>query len=227
MIAKKVQEQQNPASNDAVMVERSRLARELHDSVTQSLYSISLFAETATQLAPSGKHDELDNCLDELISSSQATLKEMRLLVYGLRPSVLKHEGLAGAIQQRLDTVESRSGIKGSLLIEGQGELTELEEESIYRIVQEALNNALKHSAATNVDVRIMIEGDAAKLQIADNGIGFKLEDVSDKGGIGLQSIRERVDHLNGTLSVESTDDGTTIIALIPRKIEPATYIVE
>ena len=226
-LAREVKERERLANKNAVMVERGRLARDLHDSVTQSLYSIALFSETAKQLASSGKHDELDNCLDELISSSQAALKEMRLLVYNLRPSVLKNEGLAGAIQQRLDSVESRSGIKGSLFIEGQGELTELEEETIYRIVQEALNNALKHSAATNVDVRIVIEDDAVKLEVADNGIGFKLEDVSNKGGIGLQSIRERVEHLNGLLSVEATDDGTFITVEIPRKKEPVTYVID
>jgi signal transduction histidine kinase len=96
-----------------------------------------------------------------------------------------------------------------------------------YSIVQEALNNALKHSAATNVDVRIVIEDDAAKLEVADNGIGFILEDVSNKGGIGLKSIRERVEHLNGSLSVEATDDGTSITVEIPRKKEPVTYVIE
>ncbi len=226
-LALEVKERERLANKNAVMVERGRMARELHDSVTQSLYSMSLFAETAKQIGISGKHDELDNCLDELINSSKAALKEMRLLVYDLRPSVLKKEGLAGAIQQRLDSVESRSGIKGNLFIEGQGELTELEEESIYRIAQETLNNALKHSAATNVNIRITFEDEGTKLEVEDNGIGFKLEGVSGKGGIGLKSIQERVEYLNGSLSLDSLGSGTTITVEIPRKKEQVKYVIE
>lgn len=213
----------------AVIRERQRLARELHDSVTQSLYSLTLLTEAARRLARSGDLARVEEALTRLSEIDQQALKEMRLLVYELRPLALKHVGLVGALQQRLDTVEKRAGVETHLLLEGVMVFPEQMEEELYRIAQEALNNALKHAAATVITVRIRTDeapppGEAAiALTITDNGKGFNLDETTaaasggDTGGIGLDSMRERAEKLGGALTVHSAPGkGTTVELIIP-----------
>ena len=196
----------------AVVRERERLARELHDSVTQSLYSLTLLAEAGRRLAQHGDLERVEEYLDRLGEIGQQALKEMRLLVYQLRPLVLKREGLVGALQQRLDTVEKRAGVDARLLIEGEIELPAQVEEELYRIAQEALNNALKHAAATCVTVCIRAEGDQVELEVRDDGRGFDPVTVGNEGGMGLVSMRERMEKLGGTLAILSTPgEGTRV----------------
>ena len=189
----------------AIATERARLARELHDSVTQSLYSMTLFAEAARRLIVSEDYESVEEYLSQLCETSQQALKEMRLLVYELRPSALEEAGLVGMLRQRLDTVEKRAGIEVQLLIEGQPDLPKEIEEGLYRIAQEALNNSLKHAAASAVTVRIQIEGELLTMEIADNGRGFDLDAATDTGGIGLSTMHERAEKLDGDLRIAST----------------------
>ena len=201
------------------MAERSRLARELHDSVSQSLYSVSLLGETARHLAEAGDLRSAHTSLSELNSTVQQTLKEMRLLIYNLRPEIFKKEGFKAAIQQRLDTVESRSGIKGQLFINEEIELSEPEEDTFYRIIQEALNNTLKHSSAAKVTVEVHTTKDTAEIKVSDDGIGFEAGLISGNGGIGLTSIKERAENLKGTFSFSSSPGkGTHLNITVPRK---------
>jgi PAS domain S-box-containing protein len=196
----------------AMMKERSRLARELHDSVTQALYSIALLAEAGGRLAGSGDLERVERHLARLGETAQQALKEMRLLVHELRPPVLEKEGLVGALQQRLDAVEGRSDVETRLLVEGTLELPAAVEEDLYRITQEALNNALKHAAATLVTVQIRASGQRVELEVTDNGIGFEPEAVADKGGMGLVGIRERAERLGGLLTILSAPgEGTQV----------------
>jgi PAS domain S-box-containing protein len=196
----------------AVMKERSRLARELHDSVTQALYSMTLLAEAAGRQVGAGNLERVENYLARLGEAAQQSLKEMRLLVHELRPPVLGREGLVGALQQRLDAVEGRSGVETRLRMEGTLELPALVEEELYRIAQEALNNALKHAAATRVTIHIRANDQGVELEVADNGIGFNPEAVSDKGGVGLVSMRERAERLDGLLTIFSASgEGTRV----------------
>jgi two-component system nitrate/nitrite sensor histidine kinase NarX len=113
----------NQAEQLAVVRERERLARELHDSITQTLYSLTLLAEAGQRLAGAGQLERVRGYLEEMSGLAQQTLREMRLLVYELRPLVLKREGLVGALQHRLDSVEKRAGVKARLLVEGPLEL--------------------------------------------------------------------------------------------------------
>jgi len=129
----------------------------------------------------------------------------MRLLVYELRPPELAKEGLVGALQQRLDTVEGRAGVEARLFVEGDVQLPPAVEEGLYRIAQEALNNALKHAAAASVIVRIRAEADRVELQVIDDGHGFEPTALSDRGGMGLVSMRERATNLKGVLSLSSS----------------------
>ena len=196
----------------AVMEERERLARELHDSVTQSLYSLTLLAGGGKRLATAGNLENVSDYFTDLGEIAQQALKEMRLLVYELRPSILEQEGLVGALQQRLDSVEGRAGVEARLLVEDMVQLSPAVEEDLYRIAQEALNNALKHAAATSVTIRVYVDNGDLVLEVMDDGVGFEPEALSNMGGMGLLSIRKRVERIGGTLDMlTAPGQGTTI----------------
>lgn len=196
----------------AVVEERARLARDLHDSVTQALYSITLFAAAGRRLVQSGQREALDGMLAELSAAAQQALKEMRLLLYRLRPSALQQGSLAGALRQRLEAVEKRAGIDSRLIVEHFSEMPPAAEEAFYYIAQEALNNSLKHAAATTVTVRLyQSDEEWVILEVADNGRGFDLVTARSEG-MGLLTMRERAEKLGGRLSVESAPGaGTTV----------------
>jgi signal transduction histidine kinase len=196
----------------AVVKERERLARELHDSVTQSLYSITLLSEAGRQLVQAGDLARIEGHLKRLGEISQQALREMRLLVYELRPLVLRREGLVGALQQRLDAVEKRAGVDVRLLVEGEVELPVPVEEALYRIAQEALNNALKHAGASNVTVYVRSRDDRVELEVFDDGVGFDLDAAGKNGGLGLTGMRERAEKVEGVLDIISAPgEGTRV----------------
>ena len=204
------------AQQVAVVEERQRMARELHDSVTQSLHSSTLLAEAGRRVAGAGDLERSRGYLTRLGEISQQALKEMRLLVYELRPLALRKEGLVGALQQRLDTVERRAGVEAQLVVEGEIELPPDVEEAFFRIAQEALNNALKHAAPTSVVVTIHTEGELhdqrVALEIVDNGVGFDTSTEADEGGMGLAGMRERAEKIGGQLSIHSIPgEGTRV----------------
>lgn len=204
----------------AITAERSRLARDLHDSVTQSLHSSTLLAEAGQRLAGSGDIERARGYLIRLGEISQQALREMRLLVYELRPLVLKEFGLVGALQQRLDAVERRSGVDVQLSIEEELELSESIEEELFRIAMEALNNALKHASPTRVTVALRKEEKrkmpCIELSIVDDGVGFDSDTKDDEGGLGLVSMQERIDKLGGELTILSTPgEGTQVKACV------------
>ena len=205
----------------AVMEERSRLARELHDSVSQSLYSLTLFAETGRQLVEKGDLENLRICFSEIVSSSQVILKEMRLLMFDLRPAALEEEGLMGALQKRLDSVEQRSGVKSELHVDGEVKLTRELEEGLYRIAQEALNNSLKYSSAKKVMIHMTFKDETVEMIVSDDGVGFDSESILIKGGIGLTNMKERAAKLGGSLAVSSTPGKGTKITF---KVEQTAF---
>jgi signal transduction histidine kinase len=206
------------AEEMAVAAERNRLARELHDSVTQSLHSSTLMAAAGQRLADQGDLERANHYLTRLGEISQQALREMRLMVYELRPLALNQVGLVGALQQRLDTVERRAGVDARLVTvvgdggEGQEvELPEDVEETLYWIAQEALNNALKHAQPSSVTVTLRMD-DQVALEVADDGSGFDPGRVEGGGGIGLDIMRERAEKAGGTLSIHSAPgEGTRI----------------
>lgn len=199
----------------AILTERSRLARELHDSVTQSLYSMTLLSEGWRRMAVRGELGAVDERLAELGELSRQALKEMRLLVHELLPPALEKEGLLGALYQRIAAVEKRAGIDARLLVDQVIELPSHLEAALYRITQEALNNALKHANATAVTVSLHTSADQVMLAINDNGKGFA--QANSVGGLGLITMRERTEHLGGTFTVDSTpNQGVTIRVQVP-----------
>jgi len=196
----------------AIMEERNRLARELHDSVTQSLYAVTLYAEAAARLLSAGDLMGTHEYLHDLRLTAQEAVKEMRLLIFELRPPVLEKEGLVAAIQARLDAVEGRAGLETSLVINLQDRLPAEVEETFYRILQEALNNVLKHSRAHKVTVTLIQEASSVTLEINDDGIGFDLSSVNERGGFGLKSMAERAEKYNCQLKIDSLPGKGTCI---------------
>ncbi|NDJ51532.1 MAG: GAF domain-containing protein [Chloroflexi bacterium] len=196
----------------AVMEERSRLARDLHDSVTQSLYSLTLLVEGWRRMLNAGKMEFVDDQLIEVGHISNQALREMRLLIHELRPPTLEQEGFLGALHQRLSAVERRSGVQARLVADDIVELPASYEEALYRIVIEALNNALKHAAANSVTVYLRLGADQLDVEIADDGCGFDLSSLPDGGGIGLTSMRERADSIGAAFEITSTEGtGTSV----------------
>jgi signal transduction histidine kinase len=198
----------------AVIKERSRLSRDLHDSVTQSLYGVTLYAEAATRQLVLGDTDAVADHLCELRRTAQESLREMRLLIFELRLPTLKSEGLAAALQMRLEAVEEKVGLETSFTVEGDGRLAPEIEEGLYRIAQEALNNALKHAHANRVSVYLHHNHQLITLKIVDDGVGFDPAGDQRRGGFGLRGMEERAARLGGELRVESDPGhGTCVTA--------------
>ena len=140
----------------------------------------------------------------------------MRLLVYELLPLDLEKEGLIGALQQRLDAVEGRAGVEARLIVVGDISLQPHLEACLYRVALEALNNSLKHAAATKIAVRVTADGERVALDIEDDGRGFDQEALPDRGGMGLTSMRQRTDDVGGTLVISSEPGkGTTVKVVV------------
>ncbi len=196
----------------AISEERSRLARDLHDSVTQALYGITLYSRAAADHLAAGRTDIAAEHLRELRDTSLDALAEMRLLIFELRPPILAEEGLVAALQARLLAVEGRAGLKTEFKAEMQGRLPLTVEEGLYRIAQEALNNCLKHAGAHRVVVKVWREDQRVTVTIADDGVGFDPATARERGGLGLSAMAERAAQLGGRLSVNSKPgEGTQV----------------
>ena len=196
-----------------IYAERQRLARDLHDSISQSMYSLVLFAGASRQLASSNGSMDLLSYLTRIEETSHQALRDLRLLVYELRPDALQEAGLAGALRQRLEAVEKRAGMEAHLDVSGQAVLPEKVETALYRIAQEALNNSLKHARATKINVQIHYQSDAVELEIADNGQGLDIKDAQGKGGAGLKNMQTRADEIGAVFSLHTfPGEGTVIL---------------
>ena len=184
------------------------MARDLHDSVTQALYGVTLYAEAANRQIAVGETDMAVQNLNELRATAQEALREIRLLIFELRPPVLEEQGLAAALQARLESVEGRSGLKTVLDVENKpkARLPMDTEMGLYRIAQEALNNVLKHAQAQEVQVRLQDLPAEHKvvLEIADDGLGFDASNGHGSGRLGLHTMRERAALLDGDLIISS-----------------------
>ncbi len=198
----------------AVLEERTRLARELHDSVTQSMYSVVLLTEGWRRSMRKGERANVDEYLARIGDINQQALKEMRLLIHELRPPVLEEEGLLGALHQRLDAVEKRAGINARLLADQLVELPHPVEDGLYRIAQEALNNALKHAEAESVVVRITTTNGRLVLEVQDDGKGFDVDAVDAGCGMGLSNMRHRATQLGGSMEICSKRGEGTLVSV-------------
>ncbi|HEX2844781.1 MAG TPA: sensor histidine kinase, partial [Candidatus Limnocylindria bacterium] len=203
------------AAELAASQERAHLARELHDSVTQALFSMGLTLRTLEILLgtdPEGAKEKLT----ELRELQKDALAEMRTLIFELRPSSLESDGLVQALKTHATAVQRRTGLAIVVDAEPIDRLTLAAEEALYRIGQEALHNVVKHANASHATIRINRESDRVRLSVSDDGAGFD-PDAVPRGHLGLIGMRQRVDLVGGDLRVESrTGRGTKIEASVP-----------
>ena len=205
------------ARQAAMLEERQRLARELHDSVTQALYGISLYAEAAARALAQGETGPVAANLREISETTREALGETRLLLFELRPPLLEEQGLAAALRARLQAVEARAGLEVAFESHGQERLAPDKEQELLRVAQEALNNVLKHAHARRVQVCLELAPDRGVLEVADDGAGFE-PSLRGGGGFGLAGMRERAERLGGTLDIESSPGaGTRVRVEVPR----------
>ena len=200
----------------AVAEERNRLARDLHDSVTQALYSQTLYAEAAIRQLDNGNLDRSADHLHRLRESAQQALREMRLLIFELRPPALEEAGLIAALQARLDAVEARTGVETVVNAPLELRLAPDIETGLYWIAQEALNNVLKHAGADRIEITLRQEPERVVLRIADNGVGMDVASVAShsKGTLGLRSMQERAANLGWQLTLDSAPGQGVIIEI-------------
>lgn len=203
------------AQEAAAIEERQRLARELHDSVSQALYGIALGARTARTLLDRDAARAKEP-VDYVMSLAEAGLAEMRALIFELRPESIELEGLRAAIEKQAAALHARHGIDVAQDLCPEPDVPLAVKEAAARIAQEAMHNTVKHARAAHVRVALAMAGGALSLRIEDDGAGF------DPGGtfaghLGLRSMRERVGKLGGTIDIDSAPGaGTRITVRIP-----------
>lgn len=196
--------------------EARRIARALHDEAAQLLAAAHLAAEEVAR--------ELESPYRERVFALRGFLnqaeEQIRCLSHELRPAVLDDFGLTRALELLAQGVSGRAGIPVSFRASLQSRLPPVIETTLYRVVQESLNNCVKHSQSTLIAIELEQRGRTVSCSVRDNGVGFDVSRVlgrNDTGSLGLIAIRERVDALDGVLSIQSTPgDGTAIVASIP-----------
>ena len=161
------------------------MAEDLHDSVMQEIYGLTLLAEAGRRALASGQHTQVEEYLKQVGESALGTLRELRLLVHALRPHALAQGGLVEALEQRLSAVERRAGIAARLVVKGDLVLAPAAEEAFYYIAQEALTNALKHAAPSEVVVQLTTRGATTTLAVTDKAAVSILAAWRATGGWG------------------------------------------
>jgi signal transduction histidine kinase len=203
------------AQAHVALEERQRLARELHDSVTQGLFGIALGARTAREHLERSP-GEARAALDYVLQLAETGLAEMRALIFELRPESLEQEGLVGALKKQAAALRTRHGIRVEEVFDAEPSAPIAVKEALFRIAQEALNNTAKHARASHVEVRLTSVGETLVAEIRDDGMGFE-SGAQFPGHLGLQSMRERASRLGGTVEIISTaGQGTIVRAVIP-----------
>ena len=206
------------ASRELIVAEeRNRLARDLHDSVTQQLFSIALTAEAALSQFDSDpglarKH------LEDVSKHARSASQEMRSLIFELRPAELERDGLVTTLRKHVEVLARAREREISFEASGERPLPFVVESEAYFIAQEALNNALNHAAAGKVHVELRIEAGRLLLRVQDNGEGFDVEEARSRGlRLGLTSMDERASSIRGSLRIESRPhEGTTVTLEAP-----------
>jgi signal transduction histidine kinase len=202
----------------SIVEERNRLARELHDAVTQKLFGLTLTAEAAATVIdrdPAAAKAEIER-LQQL---TREAMEELRSLIFELRPPAAESEGLATALRKHVDVLRRVHGAAVDIRLRGEAEAREESDGEVMRIAQEALQNALRHANAKRIDVSLDEDDGHVRLAVADDGDGF---DPSAPGlrsrRLGLTSMEERARALGGTLAIDSRPGaGTTVRLEVPR----------
>jgi signal transduction histidine kinase len=210
----------------AALHERQRLARELHDSVSQALYGISLGAHTAREALDSDPGEAIIP-LEYVISLTEAGLAEMRALIFELRPESLATEGIIAALSKQVAVLRTRYKLSVDTQLGEEPTLSLEDKQALYRIAYEALHNTVKHACAHTVILRLSRQDSELILEVSDDGKGFD-PTASFPGHLGLNSIQERAARLSGSCFIESVpSQGTHIYVRIPIRDEPVPTVEE
>jgi len=198
------------AEQTAVVAERGRLARELHDAVTQTLFSANLIADVIPRIWKRNPEEGLQN-LEELRQLTRGALAEMRTLLLEMRPKSLERSDIKSLLTQLADAFIGHVRVPVSLDIQGDCELTHEVKIAFYRVAQEALHNIAKHSGARQVELRLGCQPGGLNLCIKDDGLGFDLESIPPDH-MGIAIMRERASSIGASLKIESQPgEGTTV----------------
>jgi len=203
---------------EAVTAERNRIAHDLHDSVTQTLFSASMIADILPRLWKRNQ-PEAERRLQEIRELTRGALAEMRTLLLELRPTALSNVPLSELLQQLADAVVGRARLPIQVEIQGAAELGIDVRIAFYRIAQEALNNVAKHAEATNATILLVTHPGQAELLIRDDGCGFAIDQISGKC-LGLAIMRERADEIGAQLTIRTHPGQGTIIHVSWHKAE-------
>lgn len=196
--------------------ERGRVARELHDSISQILVGVRYTLELARRRIATGKGD-VNESIDKSIDGLQSAVSEVRRISHDLRPGLLDDLGLGPALQALTEQFSRRTGIETEFeTVVFRNRLSNESKIALYRIAQEALTNIERHAEATHVSLRVAGHRKGATLRIQDDGTGMHGERRSRRGGLGLRNMAERMEQLDGTLRILSTAKGTLIEAQVP-----------
>lgn len=199
----------------AALEERQKLARDLHDSVSQALYGIVLGARTVRTLLDREPTKAVES-VDYVLSLAEAGLAEMRALIFELRPESLQTEGLVAALGKLVNALGARHQFEVTLEAGDEPDISIEAKESLYRIAQEAMNNIAKHARANHVDIKLTDANGQLLLSISDDGAGFDTS-AGFPGHLGLHTMRERAEKVGGTFIIESVPNtGTRIRVTIP-----------
>lgn len=206
---------QQQARQASVHEERERIARALHDSVTQALYGLTTLTEAGQAQLESGAGDAVGRTLAHIGETTRQALREMRLFIHQLRPPELEEEGLVGALHQRLAAVEGRANLQARLLVDETvpASLPAPVQETLYRIANEALNNTLRHARATEVTLTLREVTGRLSMTIVDNGSGFDPQ-AQDAGGMGLRNMATYAAQIGGELHITSAPGAGTRIEI-------------
>jgi two-component system, NarL family, sensor histidine kinase LiaS len=210
---------QQETAETAVQEERRRLARDLHDTVSQQLFALHMSASALPKLLQRDEPEAVNAMVEQLVRMSQAAQKQMRGLIAQLRPMELEGKSLKEALEKWFPDYCNQNGLQGSLdlRLENDGRLSDALERHFFLIIQEAMANVVKHARASRASLSLQDRGDLVMLSLADDGQGFSGQEVGT-ASYGLHTMRERAQKLGGTLEIASKPgEGTTIQVRIPK----------
>jgi signal transduction histidine kinase len=198
------------AAEEAVTAERTRLARDLHDAVTQTLFSASLIAEVLPDLWDIDVKEAM-NSTEELRQLTRGALAEMRTLLLELRPATLTQTRLSDLIKQLCEAFIGRSRLPIKLGIEGDRILPPEVQVAFYRIAQESLNNVFKYARATEVNVNLFLSASGAHFGVCDNGVGFDMS-TTKPASLGMRIMHERAEAIGADFHLSSAPGSGTCV---------------
>ncbi|MFG6120454.1 sensor histidine kinase [Thalassobacillus sp. B23F22_16] len=205
------------AHSAATMEERQRLARDLHDAVSQQLFALTMMSQAAVRMFDK-KPDQAKRQLEEISAMALQAQTEMRALLLHLRPVHLSGEPLTKGIERLVEELEQKCPIHFHVQMEETADLSQTKEEHLFRIIQEALSNILRHSNATDVNVSLKEKNEELFLHIGDNGVGFNMKEKETiVASYGLKTMRERTGEIGGNFVLRSREgEGTHIDIRVP-----------